>query len=129
MPEAYSLDLRERVALGAAHHPVLHPAQARSFWPSARHAPGRGGRAGPLHDGPQPQSAGAPRLGSDRGWQRRPARARPYLPAAGEAAIEAALPHWREAQERIAALVQPSAIGELADRLDALGAREQIPAG
>jgi hypothetical protein len=32
------------------------------------------------------------------------------------------------AQERIAALVQPSAIGELADKLDALGAREQNPA-
>ena len=51
-----------------------------------------------------------------------------HLTAAGEAAIEAALPHWRKAQERIAALVQPSAIGELADQLDALGAREQIPA-
>ena len=50
-----------------------------------------------------------------------------YLTAAGEAAIEAALPYWRKAQERIAALVQPSAIGELADQLDALGAREQIP--
>jgi DNA-binding MarR family transcriptional regulator len=47
-----------------------------------------------------------------------------YLTAAGEAAIEAALPYWRKAQERIAALVQPSAIGELADQLDALGARE-----
>jgi hypothetical protein len=45
-----------------------------------------------------------------------------------EAAIEAALPYWRKAQERIAALVQPSAIGELADQLDALGAREQNPA-
>ena len=51
-----------------------------------------------------------------------------HLTAAGEAAIEAALPHWRKAQERIAALVQPSAIGELADQLDALGAREQNPA-
>jgi DNA-binding MarR family transcriptional regulator len=51
-----------------------------------------------------------------------------HLTAAGEAAIEAALPHWRKAQERTAALVQPSAIGELADQLDALGAREQIPA-
>ena len=50
-----------------------------------------------------------------------------YLTAAGEAVIEAALPYWRKAQERIAALVQPSAIGELADQLDALGAREQIP--
>jgi hypothetical protein len=45
-----------------------------------------------------------------------------------EAAIEAALPYWRKAQERIAALVQPSAIGELADQLDVAGAREQIPA-
>ena len=51
-----------------------------------------------------------------------------HLTAAGEAAIEAALPHWRKAQERIAALVQPSAIGELADQLDALGTREQNPA-
>ena len=50
-----------------------------------------------------------------------------YLTAAGEAAIEAALPYWRKAQERIAALVQPSAIGELADKLDVAGAREQIP--
>ena len=50
-----------------------------------------------------------------------------YLTAAGEAAIEAALPYWRKAQERIAALVRPSAIGELAERLDALEAREQIP--
>jgi DNA-binding MarR family transcriptional regulator len=50
-----------------------------------------------------------------------------YLTAAGEAAIEAALPHWRKAQERIAALVRPSAIGELAERLDALEAHEQIP--
>jgi hypothetical protein len=36
--------------------------------------------------------------------------------------------HWRKAQERIAALVRPSAIGELADQLDAFRAREQIPA-
>ena len=50
-----------------------------------------------------------------------------YLTAAGEAAIEAALPYWRKAQERIAALVQPAAIGELAHRLDVAGAREQIP--
>jgi DNA-binding MarR family transcriptional regulator len=49
-----------------------------------------------------------------------------YLTAAGEAAIEAALPYWRETQKRIAALVRPSAIGELADQLDALGARGQI---
>ena len=44
-----------------------------------------------------------------------------YLTAAGEAAIEAALPYWRKAQDRIAALVQPSAIGELADQLEAGG--------
>jgi DNA-binding MarR family transcriptional regulator len=50
-----------------------------------------------------------------------------YLTAAGEAAIEAALPYWRKAQKRIAALVQPSVIGELADQLDAVGAREQVP--
>lgn len=50
-----------------------------------------------------------------------------YLTAAGEAAIEAALPLWRKAQERIAALGLPTAIGELADKLDALGAHEQIP--
>jgi len=48
-----------------------------------------------------------------------------YLTAAGEAAIEAALPHWRKAQKRIAALVQPSVIAELADQLDALAVREQ----
>jgi DNA-binding MarR family transcriptional regulator len=53
------------------------------------------------------------------------------LTAAGEAAIEAALPHWRKAQERIAALVHPAAIAELADQLDALAvsnaAREKRP--
>jgi hypothetical protein len=47
---------------------------------------------------------------------------------AGEAAIEAALPYWHKTQERIAALVRPSAIGELTDQLDAFRAREQIPA-
>jgi DNA-binding MarR family transcriptional regulator len=47
------------------------------------------------------------------------------LTAAGEAAIAAALPHWRKAQKRIAALVQPSAIAELANKLDALAVREQ----
>jgi DNA-binding MarR family transcriptional regulator len=51
-----------------------------------------------------------------------------YLTAAGEAAIEAALQHWRKAQERTAALVRPSAIGELAHQLDAFRARELIPA-
>jgi DNA-binding MarR family transcriptional regulator len=49
-----------------------------------------------------------------------------YLTAAGEAAIAAALPHWRKAQKRIAALVQPSAIAKLADQLDAFAVREQI---
>jgi len=44
-----------------------------------------------------------------------------YLTAAGEAAIEAALPYWRKTQKRIAALVQFSAIGALADQLDAGG--------
>ena len=44
-----------------------------------------------------------------------------YLTSAGEAAIEAALPYWRKAQKRIAALVQPAAIGELADQLDGGG--------
>jgi DNA-binding MarR family transcriptional regulator len=48
-----------------------------------------------------------------------------YLTPAGEAAIAAALPHWRKAQKQIAALVQPSAIAELADQLDALALREQ----
>jgi DNA-binding MarR family transcriptional regulator len=48
-----------------------------------------------------------------------------YLTAAGEAAIAAALPHWRKAQKRIAALVQPSAIAKLADQLDALAVHEQ----
>ena len=48
-----------------------------------------------------------------------------HLTAAGETAIAAALPHWRKAQKRTAALVQPSVIAELADRLDALAVREQ----
>ena len=47
----------------------------------------------------------------------------PIFTAAG--GDEAALPHWRKAQERIAALVRPFAIGELADQLDAFRAREQ----
>jgi DNA-binding MarR family transcriptional regulator len=48
-----------------------------------------------------------------------------YLTAAGEAAIAAALPHWRKTQKQIAALVQPSVIAKLADQLDALVACEQ----
>ncbi len=43
-----------------------------------------------------------------------------HLTAPGEAAIEMALPYWRTAQERIAALVEPAAIGALAERLTAL---------
>ena len=43
-----------------------------------------------------------------------------HLTADGAAAIEAALPHWREAQARINALVQPAALGELAAQLAAL---------
>jgi len=43
-----------------------------------------------------------------------------HLTAAGTAAIEAALPYWGEAQKRVTALVQPSAIGALADRLGPL---------
>ncbi|MEJ0072229.1 MAG: MarR family winged helix-turn-helix transcriptional regulator [Pseudomonadota bacterium] len=43
-----------------------------------------------------------------------------HLTPAGEAAIDAALPYWRAAQKRIAALVPPSAIRALADRLGAL---------
>jgi DNA-binding MarR family transcriptional regulator len=43
-----------------------------------------------------------------------------HLTAAGTAAIEAALPYWREAQARITALVAPSAIGALVDQLGAL---------
>jgi len=48
-----------------------------------------------------------------------------YLTAAGEAAMKAALPHWRKAQQRIATLVQPSAIAELADQLDAFAVSEE----
>ena len=47
-----------------------------------------------------------------------------HLTAVGEGALEAALPHWRKAQKRIAALVQPSVIAELADQLDTLDACE-----
>ena len=50
-----------------------------------------------------------------------------YLTSAGEAAIEAALPYWRKVQERTAALVRPSAIGELANQLDALGHASRFP--
>ena len=43
-----------------------------------------------------------------------------HLTAAGERAIEAALPYWRAAQERVATLVPLSAIRSLANRLGAL---------
>ena len=43
-----------------------------------------------------------------------------HLTAAGEAALESALPCWREAQARVAALVQPATIGALADQLSSL---------
>jgi len=48
-----------------------------------------------------------------------------YLTAAGEAAMKAALPYWRKAQKRIAALVPPSVVAELADQLDAFAVSEQ----
>jgi hypothetical protein len=43
-----------------------------------------------------------------------------HLTAARETALESALPCWRDAQARVAALVQPSAIGALADQLSSL---------
>jgi DNA-binding MarR family transcriptional regulator len=43
-----------------------------------------------------------------------------FLTAAGEAAIAAAVPYWREAQGRISALVAPAAIVQLAERLSPL---------
>jgi len=43
-----------------------------------------------------------------------------HLTAAGEAAVETALPYWRRAQERVAALVDPSAVRVLAEQLGAL---------
>jgi DNA-binding MarR family transcriptional regulator len=45
-----------------------------------------------------------------------------HLTAAGEAAIAAAVPYWREAQGRIAALVAPAAITQLAEKLSPLSA-------
>ena len=108
-------------SVGAAHHPVLHPAQARSPWPSARHAPSGRGRAdrstmgrnlNPL------ERRGLVRIEVGDADQRERIV---YLTAAGEAAMKAALPRWRKAQQRIATLVEPSAIAELADQLDAGG--------
>ena len=43
-----------------------------------------------------------------------------HLTAAGEAAVETALPYWRRAQEPVAALVDPSAVRVLAEQLGAL---------
>ena len=43
-----------------------------------------------------------------------------HLTATGEAAVETALPYWRQAQARIAALVDPSAVRVLAQQLGAL---------
>ncbi|MDR3535743.1 MAG: MarR family transcriptional regulator [Acetobacteraceae bacterium] len=43
-----------------------------------------------------------------------------HLTPAGEAAIEAALPHWRVAQARVTALVGQVTIGALAEQLSAL---------
>ena len=43
-----------------------------------------------------------------------------HLTATGEAAVETALPYWRQAQARIAALVDPSAVRVLAEQLGAL---------
>ena len=42
------------------------------------------------------------------------------LTAAGQEAIDAALPHWREAQARLTALIEPAEISALADRLGGL---------
>ena len=43
-----------------------------------------------------------------------------HLTATGEDAVETALPYWRRAQERVAALVDPSAVCVLAEQLGAL---------
>ncbi len=43
-----------------------------------------------------------------------------HLTDAGTGAIEAAMPHWRAAQHRVAALALPGAIGTLTDQLGAL---------
>ena len=43
-----------------------------------------------------------------------------HLTATGEDAVETALPYWRRAQERVAALVDPSAVRVLAEQLGAL---------
>ena len=43
-----------------------------------------------------------------------------HLTATGEDAVETALPYWRRAQERVAAVVDPSAVRVLAEQLGAL---------
>ena len=43
-----------------------------------------------------------------------------HLTATGEAAVETALPYWRQAQARVAALVDPSAVRVLAEQLGAV---------
>lgn len=43
-----------------------------------------------------------------------------HLTPAGEAAIEAALPLWRDAQDRVTRLVETSALAALTERLGAL---------
>ena len=43
-----------------------------------------------------------------------------HLTAAGRDAVETALPYWRQAQERVAALVDPSAVRVLAEQVGAL---------
>ena len=43
-----------------------------------------------------------------------------HLTAAGELAIEAALPYWRKAQKRFAPLIENAAIGKLTEQLAAL---------
>ncbi len=43
-----------------------------------------------------------------------------HLTAAGERAIDGAMPRWREAQQRVAALIEHSAIGALAEQLSTL---------
>ncbi len=46
-----------------------------------------------------------------------------HLTQAGEMAIEAALPRWRETQDRIAAMLDHAAISRLAEQLSALDSR------
>jgi DNA-binding MarR family transcriptional regulator len=43
-----------------------------------------------------------------------------HLTAAGTAAIETALPYWREVQQRVTAIIDPCVIGSLAEQLGAL---------